>query len=200
MSSPVQNDTNSAKQTAVILAICAAVLNIAFFFLSSRYYADKVTSYGPAGYGDADLTHTRLTFLLFTAVTAAVGTAGAFRSWHTGFTISMLAGFASFAAGVGAIYGHLHPILAATLFVLGAIFLTLGWFAAYRRSRAAWSFLVGLDWMSVATTLFGATKVRNALGTNLWTALIVPGLFAVAALSLVAVREAFDDSGTPDGK
>lgn len=202
MSLPYENDKTSAKSTATLLAICAVALNVGFFFLSSRYYADKVASYGPAGYGDAELTHTRITFLIFTLVTTAVGAAGAFQSWRTGFILSFLAGAAALVAGGGAIAGHLHPILAATLFVVGAIFLLLAYYAMAWRSRAAWSFLVGLNWMAVATTLFGATKIRNALGTGLWTALIVPACFAVAAVALIAVRKAFEDdeAGAPKNR
>jgi hypothetical protein len=197
MTPPVQSDANAAKQTTIVLVVIAVLLNVAFFFLSSRYYADKVASYGPAGYGDAELAHTRLTFALFTGVTVAVASAAAFQAWYGGFIISFLAGAAALVAGGGAIAGHLHPILAATLFVVGTVFLLLGYVAAAYRSRAAWAFLVGLNMMSVATTLFGATKIRNALGTGLWTALIVPGLFCVAALSLISVRTAFDEETAP---
>jgi hypothetical protein len=183
----------------MILGVCAVILNVAFYFLSSRYYADKVASYGPVGFGDSELLHTRLTFLLFTAVTAAVGSLGAFRPWAAGFGLSFLAGVASLAAAGGALYAGLHPILVATLFVLGGTLLALTVYSVALRSRPAWSFLVAMDTMGVLTTLFGATKVRNALHTNLWSALIVPGLFAVAAASLVAVRMAFDEATPASG-
>jgi hypothetical protein len=87
---------------------------------------------------------------------------------------------------VGAFFSYesgIQPTLTVSLIVAGTMLPVLAWFSL-QRSRAAWSFLVALSIVLGIMTLFGAPKVRTLVGIHMALALVIPGLFALAAFAL----------------
>jgi hypothetical protein len=71
--------------------------------------------------------------------------------------------------------------------------LVLAHFSYHRRSRAAWAFLVAICGVLAVVDFFGAPKIRHALDVSLWTTMIIPGLYAIATVTLMQLREDYSD-------
>jgi hypothetical protein len=78
-------------------------------------------------------------------------------------------------------------VLPAALLVLGVLYPVLVW-RSLEHSRGAWAFLISMCGVLAIVLLFGAPKVRGVLDIGLWTALIMPGLLAVATVGLAMLR------------
>jgi hypothetical protein len=103
-----------------------------------------------------------------------------------------LLGLGNLAIGILSLFGNAPGALMAFLLVAGVVTPTLAWFS-YRRSRAAWSFLVAMCGVFAVIYTFGAPKIAHTLSLGLGTALIAPALYAAAFVALACLR---DDYGT----
>jgi len=85
-------------------------------------------------------------------------------------------------------------VLPIALGVLGALILVLVFLSFVSHSRAAWSFLISACAVGALVTLFGATKVRNAVDLNLYYALILPGILVVTTVMLIALADDYAEA------
>ena len=97
-------------------------------------------------------------------------------------------------AGVAAFMANLPAVLGVTLIIMGAAVPVLA-YQSLHRSRAAWSTLTAILAVLGIVTLFGAPKLRKGVGIQLATALIAPGLLAIAVMALSAVRGDYRERG-----
>jgi hypothetical protein len=111
-----------------------------------------------------------------------------------GHLLSGLFGGASLLAGLTSFSGSLPPLLSMVLVAMGALALLLTVQSITRRSRPAWAFLCAVLAVMAVCTLFGAPKIHNLLGVNMWVALMVPGLLAVATSALGMVADDYRES------
>jgi hypothetical protein len=184
-------DPASMPQIAGIIAVAVLLTNVAFYFLSNLYFEDRAAIYGTVT--PEHVSGVRIAFGLFTG---SVGAAAIFAAWQPMFVGHVIAAFTSVAAligGVAAIRPNITPVLPAALIVASIILGLLIW-KSLDRSRSAWSFLVGMTSILAAVLLFGSTKVRGVLDIGLWTALIIPGMLAVATVALTLVRSEYRDA------
>src|SRR5215510_9601841 len=92
-------------------------------------------------------------------------------------------GLTNFAVGIVALARDMPGVLVATLLISGCVMPVLAWFS-YRRSRAAWAFLLTMCFVFAVTYTFGAPKIAHGLSMPLVIALIGPVLFAAAGIVL----------------
>jgi hypothetical protein len=177
-------------QVAILTAITLAVLNAAFFFLSDWYFGGRKSLNGVT---PADINHVRFAFLLFTGSIGAASILASAAPRTVGHGIALVMGLVSLVASIAAFAHGMTPVLPMTLLIIGGLLPMLAMFSM-KTSRAAWSFLTALCGVYATVLLFGAPKVRGLLDIGLWTALIVPGLLAVATVSLVMSRADYRDA------
>jgi hypothetical protein len=180
------------KRTAILSLGAFVVLNIAFYFLSESYFGSHhaiVAGAGPmSNYSDEQVTHVRLTFALFSGVIAAFGFAASIWPRTIGFVIPTVLGTGHLVASVWSFARAQPSVLGMTLLVSGLLMDTLAAYSYYRRSRAAWAFLIAMCGVFAVVELFGAPKIRAGLDIGLWTTMIFPGLNVVALGALIALR------------
>ena len=111
---------------------------------------------------------------------------------YVGHGLAVLLGLAALIAGVEAFSHDMPNTMGATLLVVGTLMPVLAWYT-WRRSRAAWSYLIALLAVLAAVFFFGAPKVRTVLGVSLWVALIVPALQITAVVALAMLRHDYRD-------
>lgn len=180
-------DMRQANQIAAIIAIAAAGLNVAFYFLSQLYYEDRAATYGMASASTISATR-----IAFGVMTGAVGGAAIITQYAPRIVAHVLAGVVGIVALVGAVRAgtlHFHVVLPVALFLIGAIMLVLVYLSVATRSRAAWSFLVATCAVAGLVTLFGATKIRNVTEVSLYYTLILPGVLAVTTVMLIGLAD-----------
>ena len=185
-------EMSHGMQVTVIIGVVTILVNVAFFFLSKAYFDDKSAALNPINTSADHVTGVRLAFAMFSVITALAAAAATFQPRLVAHTLSTLLGITTLIGAFGAITANFHPVLPAALFVFGGGLLALTYFST-QRVRGAWAFLVALCGTGTLVTLFGATKIRNALGFGLYHAMIVPGLFAVATVALGLVAADYDD-------
>ena len=103
-----------------------------------------------------------------------------------GVALSALLGLGMTAIGVLSA-GKAQALLTVVHFVVGPMALWLTW-KTYRRSRAAWSFLLAIQGVLAIYYLFGAPTFTKLLGVGLVVAMIPAALCAVATTALLAAR------------
>ena len=103
-----------------------------------------------------------------------------------GLALSALLGIGMTAIGLFSL-GKAQALLTVVHFVVGPLALWLTW-KAYRRSRAAWSFLVAIEGVLAIYYLFGAPTFTKLLGVGLAVAMLPAVLYAVAATALIVAR------------
>jgi hypothetical protein len=110
-------------------------------------------------------------------------------------------------AGVAAFGHHDVPLVVGVTLLVSGVLMPVLAFYSYRQSRPAWAFLIALCGVFAVVEFFGAPKIRDAMGTGVWTwvirlgapnvheargglwiAMILPGLSAVATAALVSLR------------
>jgi len=191
--------TRQIRNMAILCAAGFVIVNAAFHFLSDSYsesHHQIVGGQRVASFSSDQIGHIRLIFRLITAgITAAVFAAGVSHR-HVGHGLAALLGVFSLVAGIFALRAGLSSALVATLLVAGALMPVLAVFS-YHRSRPAWAFLVAMCGTFAVVSLFGAPKIRSAVGVSLWTTMILPGLFAVACISLSLLRDDYVDRTAP---
>ncbi len=184
-------DPRSVPQVAAIIGIAVVLTNAAFYFLSGMYFSDRAAIYG--GVTPEHVNSVRIAFGVFTG---SVGLAAILAAWQPMFvahTIAAVTGLAALFAGIAAFSRDMTSVLPVSLVVSSFVLGILTW-KSLDRSRPAWAFLVGMTSILSAVLLFGATKVRGVLDVGLWTALIIPGLLAVATVALTLVRDEYRDA------
>jgi hypothetical protein len=170
-----------AAQIAMLAGIAVAALNGLFYFAGGAYFTDK-------GVVDSARMNTAwIAFAVFTVTVAGASVVAAIKPKLVGHGIAAVAGVASLLGAIGAIARDMPTVLPVTMLILGGTLPALAYYSMQLRVRAAWSFLVALCGVFSGVLLFGAPKVRGVLGLSLWTALIIPGLLAVATIALSRV-------------
>jgi hypothetical protein len=180
-----------------ILCVAAFVLvNLVFYFLSGSYFESHREIIAGIGarsvYTPALGLKVRIAFAVFSGIVAVAGFAAALQPRLVGHALPVLLGAVHLVAGIAAFAHSLPGALTATLLVSGVLMPVLAWHS-YRRSRAAWAFLVSMCAVFAVVEMFGSPKMRGALDVSLWITMILPGLNAVAAAALIALRGEYVD-------
>ncbi len=182
-------DNKLAVQLTIIILVAALMLNVLFYFLSGFYYDDKRASQGlMSTITDATVNGTRISFAIFTGLTAATLCAAMFAPKWVGHGASALIGLASIVGAVFAARAGMPNALTVSLVIIGLLYPALAVLSLIRQSRAAWSFLCALSWVLGVVMLFGAPKIRSQADIGLWTAMIIPGMLAATGIALTMVR------------
>jgi hypothetical protein len=178
-------------QIAGLVVTAAVITNIAFYFLSDLYFEDRTVIYGAVS--SAHVNTVRMNFGIFTGSISIGAIIAAMQPRILGHALAGAFGLAAIIASIAAISHDMHPVLPGALLASGILLDVLVW-RSLARSRAAWSFLIGMTATLAAVLLFGATKVRNVFDIGLWTALIIPGLLAVCTVALAMVRDDYREA------
>jgi len=186
--------TNATAQIAILVAIFVLVLNVAFYFLSNAYFADKRTTMIGGEITDATIQSARVSFVVFSIIIGVAAIAAAFRPRVVGHVLAALIGAASFCVSWYA--WSLPKVLPSALLVIGIAMPVLAYFSYDKRLRGAWAFLVATSFTYSLVLFFGAPKVRGKLDISLWTALTFPGLLVVAVVALSLVRRDYREPST----
>ncbi|MBX3159232.1 MAG: hypothetical protein KF773_24905 [Deltaproteobacteria bacterium] len=185
----------TTQQVAMLVGAFVALANVAFYFLSDLYFADKATDLLKANRYDAGaMANVRIAFAAFTVAVGGASVLASYRAKLVGHGLAAAAGVASLAAAFGALGRDMPLVLPVTLLVLGGTLPALAYYSMQKRARSAWSFLIAICGVFGLVLLFGAPKVRGLLGMSLWTALIIPGLLAVATVALSLVRNDYQEA------
>ena len=184
-------DPATAMQIAGIVVVSTVITNVAFYFLSGLYFEDRSAIYG--GVTPEHVANVRYAFGVFTGSVAIASVIASLQPRLVGHAIAALSGILAIVAGVAAFSKGMTPVLPAALIASGLVLGVLVW-KSLERVRGAWSFLIGMTSVFSAVLLFGSTKVRGALDIGLWTALIIPGLLAVATVALAMTRDDYRDA------
>src|SRR3954468_24514003 len=131
---------------AVVFAIGFVVVNGAFFALSGSYFATHHQFIGGASvptFSPEQATHVRVAFGAMSGAVTAVAFIASLSRRLIGHVLAALLGAVNLVFGLFALT-HAQPgALSATLLVSGLVVPTLA-HLSFRRSRAAWAFLVAL--------------------------------------------------------
>lgn len=182
-------DFDQAKQVTVIIAVAVGLLNLAFYFLSTMYFEDRAATYGMAS--DATIRSARTAFAVMTGCVGLTAIIAQFATRYVAHGLAILVGILAIVGAVAAGMKDFHPVLPVALGLIGFLLLALATFSFLWRSRAAWAFLISTCGVGALVTLFGATKVRNAVDVSLYHALIVPGILVVATVMLIALSDEY---------
>jgi hypothetical protein len=190
------SDRAPIPRLAVLFAAGWLVVNAAFFVLSGSYFASHhqfIDGASVPTFSPDQATHVRVAFgAMSGAVTAVAFIASLSRRW-IGHVLAAVLGAVNLVFGLFAISHGQPGALSATLLVSGLVVPTLA-HLSFRRSRAAWAFLVALCGVFAVVGLFGAPKISKALDVSLWTTMILPGLYVVACVTLALLREDYVDA------
>lgn len=182
---------HQVKQVAIVVAIALVLLNVAFYLLSDSYFGGK----HPLD-NDLDILargRVRIAFAFFTMLVGAASIVASISPRLIGHAIAAVMGVLSIVASLFAFARGMTPVLPFTLLTLGLLLPLLAYFSM-RTSRAAWAFLVSVCAVYATVLLFGAPKVRYLLDIGLWSALIIPGILAVATAALVISKADYRDA------
>ncbi len=186
-----RTQSKTAMQIAGMVIIFCALANVAFYFLSDLYFADRARRYGAEAM--ASIPGVRVAFGVFTGAIGLMSILAALAPRWVGHGIPTATGLTAIVAAFGAWTHGLQPTLAVALVLVGLLLPALAWLSLHK-SRAAWSMLLAMCAVLGLMLMFGAPKVRGLLGVGLWTALIVPGLLAVAAVALAMVHRDYTEA------
>jgi hypothetical protein len=178
-------------QIAGLVVTATVITNIAFYFLSDLYYDDRSAIYGEVT--ALHIQQVRINFGIFTGSIAIGSVLASLRPLYVGHVLAGLAALAGLVGGVAAFAHDMTPVLPASLVVGGLVMAVLVW-KSLMKSRSAWAFLIGMTSVLSAVMLFGSTKLRSALDVQLYIALIIPGLLAVATTALAMVRDDYKEA------
>jgi hypothetical protein len=189
---------STARNLPLVAMLCAigfVIVNAAFYVLSGNYFDSHHQIVGGARvatFTAEQATHIRIVFALVSAAIAAAAFAAGVWRRDVSHGLAALLGLFNLVAGIFAARNGLSSALVATLLITGGLMPTLAVFS-HRRSRPAWAFLVAMCGVLAVVGLFGAPKVRSAVDVSLWTTMILPGLLAVACISLALLRDDYVD-------
>ena len=117
----------------------------------------------------------------------------------TGHGLAALLGAGTFVAGIAAMAKDLPGIMSYTLLIFGLVLPPLA-YLSWRRSRAAWSFVMSICGVFAVVTLFGAPKIDTLLWVGLGTALLLPLLYTIAVILLGVSAVHYRDQGIGTSK
>lgn len=171
--SPPPSDETTFAFWAMVAAGSALVLNALFYLATPPSYRAAAW---PA-------------FATWCVVVIGAYLAAAPRPREVGHGLAALFALGALGAGAGNLLSgsQMPGLLALVLALIGPL---LGWFtfrSFTARSRVSWSFAASLLGVIALCTLFGAPKIRNLMGTTIWTALLLPGLSSAATVALARI-------------
>jgi hypothetical protein len=182
------------KRMAIVCVTAFVLVNVAFYLMSGSYFASHreiVVGVGSVATYTPELAmHVRMTFVVFSGVVAAFGFVAGLEPRKVGHLLPVLLGLADLAGAVGAFTHDAPAVVGVTLLVAGLLLPVLAHFS-FRGSRPAWAFLVAMCGVFALVEFFGAPKVSRAINVGLWTAMILPGLNAVAVAALASLRGSY---------
>jgi hypothetical protein len=185
------SDRASPLALAPLFAIGFLVVNAAFFFLSGSYFESHHQLVGGASvptFSSDQASHIRVVFAVVSGAVTAVAFIASLARRGIGHLLAAALGVVNLVFGGVAFLYHQPGALTATLLVTGLVVPTLA-LLSYRRTRAAWAFLVALCGVLAVVGLFGAPKISRGLEVSLWTTMIFPGLYVVACATLTRLRD-----------
>jgi hypothetical protein len=187
-------DGQQSTKFAIIAAVISfVVLNAAFLFLSANYFESHREVINGAlvqTYTADQITHLREMFAISCGLIIVVNFLVGLRRRVGAHVLPAVLGAASIFAGIASIATGMPGTLAVVQLVSGALMPTLAWFS-FRGRRAPWAFLVAICGVFAVVALFGAPRIGHALSINLWTTMIIPGLYAVATVALIQLRSEY---------
>lgn len=181
---------------AILCGVVLVAVNAFFYFLSGGYFDSHHQIVGAAtvpSFSPDQVTHIRIVFGMITAAIAAVSFVAGLAPREVGHLVPAVLGVCNLVGGVAALFSSLPRTLGMTLLVAGVLMPVLAWFSYSRRARPAWAFLGSMCGVFALVSLFGAPKLRGVLDVSLWTTMIVPGLYVVAAVALYALGDDYLD-------
>ena len=190
------SDRASPARLAPLFVIGFLVVNAAFFLLSGSYFASHHQIVGGTSvstFSPDEASHIRVVFAAMSGVVTAIAFLASLARRGIGHGLAAVLGLANLVFGVLAITHSQPGALSATLLVSGCVVPALAYFS-YRRSRAAWAFLVAMCGVFAVVGLFGAPKISRVLDVSLWTTMIIPGLYVVACATLALLRDDYVES------
>ncbi len=142
-------------------------------------------------------SHVMGSFIALIAIVGGALLAAIARPRQVGHGLAGLFGAASLLSGLYTMFtGPLAFLLSLVLVVMGVAMVLMTAYSL-NHSRPAWAFLSALIAVMGVCTLFGAPKVKNLLGVNMWLALLVPGLLAVTCAALGIIAEEYRETFRP---
>lgn len=190
------SDRVSPARLAPLFVIGFLVVNAAFFFLSGNYFASHHQFVGGASvptFSPDQATHVRIAFAAMSGAVAAIAFLASLARRGIGHLLAGALGIGNLVFGFLALTHHQPGALIATLLITGVVIPVLAYFS-YRRSRAAWAFLVALCTVFAAISVFGAPKISRVLDVSLWTSMILLGLYGVASITLARLSDDYLES------
>jgi hypothetical protein len=133
-------------------------------------------------------------FIALVAIISGSLLASMARPREMGHLLAGLFSGSALLAGLISFSGSLPITLSIVLVMMGGLALILTVQSITRRSRPAWAFLCAILAVMTVCTLFGAPKIHNILGVDMWIALMIPGLLAVATTALGMVADDYRES------
>lgn len=179
------------KQLAGIVAGIVLFANVAFYFLSERYFIERAAKHGAGEL--AHLAGVRLYFTIFSSSVGAAAIAATASPFWVGHALGALAGPVALAGAIAALRTDIPMVLGTSLLTLGVLMPVVA-VRSKQGSRAAWAFLVALTGVLAMITMFGAPTIGRKLGISMWLAMILPGLLAVGAAALTRLSDRYRDS------
>ncbi|HEX7836451.1 MAG TPA: hypothetical protein VF469_03260 [Kofleriaceae bacterium] len=183
------------ERMAILCGVALVAVNALFYFLSDSYVDSHHQIVGGASvpsFSPDQVTHIRVVFGAITAVVAAVGFVAGLAPREVGHVLPAVLGLCNLAGGIAALFSSQPGVLGVTLVVSGVLMPTLAHFSYRHHTRAAWAFLGSMCGVFALIGLFGAPKLRGILDVSLWTTMIFPGLYVVAAVTLFALRDDYE--------
>lgn len=180
-----------SPRVALIFAVVAFLLiNAAFYFLSGNYFDAHSGQYTPER-----MSQIRVAFAITCGAIIAVNFLVGLNRRIGAHLLAAILGLGSIVAGVGSLLAGLPAVLGFVQLVAGVLMPVLAWFS-YRRLRAPWAFLVAICGVFAVTDMFGAPRIGQTLSINLWSTMVIPGLYAVAAVALIHLRGQYIERDT----
>lgn len=167
-----------------------AFANALFYFLSDRYFAERAAKHGPAELVGID--GTRMSFLVFSVAVGVAAIAASSAARLVGHAITLATAALSIVAAFTVLMSDLPGVLGVVLLFLGAL-LPFAAHASWRGSRAAWATLVSITSVLGLITMFAAPKLARMFELSMWNTMILPGVLAVGATSLLVIHEHYRD-------
>jgi hypothetical protein len=164
--------------------------------LSGSYFASHHQLVGGTSvstFSPDQASHIRVVFAAMSGAVTAIAFLASLARRGIGHGLAAVLGLANLGFGVAAFHYNQPGALTATLLVSGLVVPTLAHFS-FRRSRAAWAFLVAMCGVFAVVGLFGAPKISRVLDVSLWTTMIFPGLYVVACSTLALLRDDYVES------
>ncbi len=185
------------QRMAILCGGAFVLVYVAFYFLSDAYFGSHTELVPGVGtvpaFSPDQQTHIKIVFAVFAASVAAAGFLAGFVPRVIGHGLAVVFGLANIVAAIASMRTELPWVLGVTLLVSGVVMPWLAYHSYARHSRSAWAFLISMLAVLGVVELFGAPKVRGLLDIGLWTAMLLPGLKAVAVIALVSLRKEYQD-------